>query len=482
MKNHVCCFLLFTCCQLHIAVFSQQWHAIPNPYAPYSVGAFSSGIFTLKVINNDIYIGGGLCFGPSQTSCGIIKYNRTTGAWDSLGCGLPGIVHSIEFYNGEIYAGGEFSYYHHPPTCSNWPPDSSSSYLAKWNGSYWQSPDTNFLNNHPNTSKPLNGWVYSLQYKNDLFIGGLFGDFITMSCVVKYNGSTWDKMLGGVDGFPLIVQAMKEYKGELIVAGHFLQAGQVMEYNNIARWNGAQWDSLGSGVKGGGAVALEVDTINDILYVGGQFTSAGGIPVNGIAKWDGAQWSALPPFPTPEIAVTALKMFNGKLHAGTYTDAFFPYPDTVFFCLNGNTWQPIFGPYKAINALEVYDGNLYVGGYFEKIDTTTVNYIACYGDSCPGTPITVTLGINALQEKGLEFKIYPNPAKKEINIALSGPSQRREGKYIARIKNSLGQGVFERKFEKELKINTSDFKKGIYFLEVCTAEGRSCHAEKVVIE
>ncbi|MBI4931198.1 MAG: T9SS type A sorting domain-containing protein [Bacteroidetes bacterium] len=447
-------------------LFAQQWHKLGTGVAYAGVS-----VECLKEINGDLYVGGGFATQYGAKGNGIAKYNSSTEVWDSVGCGL-GEVLSIESYNGEIYAGGSFAYYLQPPTCNNWPPDSSSAGLAKWNGSYWGPVDTAMWGSSPDM-----GIIYAINFKNDLYMGGsLFsGSYMNMA---RYNGSTWDNMLGGIGGFGVL--AMTVYKGDLIVAGSFTQAGlgggNWMSANYIARWDGVKWDSLGSNGVNNQISSLTIDTVNDVLYAGGIFTMAGGIPAKQVAKWDGIQWSALPPLPAWSLAnVHALKMFKGKLYASVTA---FP-SDTALLCFDGINWQIIYGPRETITAMEVYNGNLYVGGSFDKIDTTVVNCIACYGDSCPGTPITVTIGVNNLQTKSLKFKVYPNPAKGEINIEAEGKETKN---YITRIYNSVGVKIVEQKFVKQTKISTSDFSKGIYQVQVCDKDGKICYTEKIVLD
>mgnify|MGYP001568276384 FL=1 len=263
MKKYCLPFLFTVYFLLPIAVFSQQWHSIPNPNVPImygQTGVFGTEVDALKVINGELYVGGGLAFDSSQASNCIIKFNVNTVSWDSLQCGVYGVVSAIEEYNGEIYAGGYFSF---ASSCNPFPnyyiPNTNK--LAKWNGMQWLSVDSNFSNN-------VNSDIWTLKYKNDLYIGGTFAFFPVSNgiakCIVRYNGSTVDNMQGGVDGFPLSVRCMAVYKGDLYVAGEFLQAGGVMGYNNIARWDGSIWQMLGTGLNGG-VNAMAVDTVNNLL-------------------------------------------------------------------------------------------------------------------------------------------------------------------------------------------------------------------------
>ncbi len=470
---------LLTFCLSIQPLFSQQWYSIPNPNGwQQPVGVNGTEVDVLKVINNELYLGGGFAFDSSQVSSCIQKFNANTITWYPLACGTYGVVHAIEEYNGYIYAGGQFIT---AKSCNPWPNDyiPNTNKLTKWNGVEWSSADSAFSNN-------IGGdFIYTLKYKNDLYIGGLYGWFPvsngTAKCIVKYNGNTMDNMQGGVDGFPLSVRCMVVYKGDLYVAGEFLQAGGVMGYNNIARWDGANWQTLGTGVNGA-VNAMAVDTVNNLLYVGGGFTQAGAVSTLYYAIWDGTNWFPLTaPSPNLAPAERAMTFFDGKLFVGAYSVVGSPM-DTTLFYWNGSDWHWVPGPNEGVAALEVYNGNLYVGGYFSKVDTTTVNYIACYGNSCPGTPITLTLpytGVYESQKENLKFKVYPNPAKQEINIEVTEPKNK---EYMVRIYNPAGIKIMEQQFFRQTKIFTTGFSKGVYLVQVCEKDGKICHTKKEVIE
>jgi len=486
---------IIVCWSLPAEIFSQQWHSLPNPalvgdtsFLPVGVG--QGQVYMLHTINNKLYIGGALgtmggCAGSGMggdipVGNGIATFDGAN--WDSLGFGISGTSYSIEIFNGEIYVGGNFS-----TACSGQPfPNDyvpNTQYFAKWNGTQWLSPAT------PN----INAGLLALKYNNALYIGG-GGTSIggvnsnptkNHCCIFEYNGSSWNNMQGGIAdsfGFPGI-QTMNVYHGNLIAGGEFTYGGNT-HANNIASWNGTKWDSLGSGVNGV-VNALAVDTVKDLLYVGGGFTQAGGLPAEYYAVWNGSVWTALPSAPLAKAPyANSMKYFDGKIFIGTlawYGDAL---KDTNLLYWDGNKWGVVHGPNEGVFALEVYKGNLYVGGVFKKIDTTTVNYIACYGDSCPGNPIHFTLAYGVHEyDQGLKFKIYPNPAKKEINIEVAGDKGKASSeKYIVRIKSSIGQEMFQQQFTKQVKIDTSQFPKGLCMVEVCTSEGKLCHTEKVVLQ
>ena len=131
-----------------------------------------------------------------------------------------------------------------------------------------------------------------------LYIGGAFVEAggVPASGIVRWDGSGWYKVGGGVNG---TVEAMAIYDDgsgpALYVAGEFTEAGGIPA-NNIARWNGHHWSALGSGVNNY-VRALHVfdDGLGGgpALYVGGNFNNAGGASASRIAKWNGSSWSPL---------------------------------------------------------------------------------------------------------------------------------------------------------------------------------------------
>ncbi len=85
--------------------------------------------------------------------------------------------------------------------------------------------------------------------------------------------------------------------------------------------------------------------------------------------------------------------------------------------------------------------------------------------------VNSTLSIE--ENKGNYFKVYPNPVKDILNIELNNGLVLKE----VNIYNSLGQFMT---VSSKLKIITSKFSKGIYFLEVETNEGSS--TKTIVVE
>jgi hypothetical protein len=109
---------------------------------------------------------------------------------------------------------------------------------------------------------------------------------------------------------------------------------------------------------------------------------------------------------------------------------------------------------------------------FEDGDTKTINFYMYPIDFGGETPEYAT-GMFDIENENLS--VYPNPAREEVNIAVSGMIN------TVKILNNMGQLVFNQVVNQaDLKINTSNFSKGVYYLEIQTDKGIS--TEKLIIE
>jgi HYR domain-containing protein len=118
--------------------------------------------------------------------------------------------------------------------------------------------------------------------------------------IVRWDGSSWAPLGGGVGGVPLVpeVHALAVHDDgsgpALYAGGRDVDLGTAT--TGIARWNGSSWTALGTGMNGGSTVhdlAVHDDGGGPALYAGGSFTTAGGIAAKKVARWNGSSWSAL---------------------------------------------------------------------------------------------------------------------------------------------------------------------------------------------
>lgn len=316
-------------------------------------GGMNGAVYCLQVYNGELYAGGEFTTAGSVFAEGIAKWNGTS--WSALPNGPSAagigtvIVGTMAVFNNELYVGGGF--------------DSIGNQLAngfaKWNGSSWSAPDNG------NSLNSRYGWIRKLAVSNNTL-------YAVADSIYKFNGSSWTNTnFGKVDGGSHYVNSVCDFNGNLYVAGSFSTAGG-NTVGNIAYYDGLNWLSPGIGVQLGVAVPQISDMIvfNGELYVTGSFQSAGGIAAPNVAKWNGSSWYAVgvnglvsgPIFSNPSLLVN----YNSTLYAfgGDSTSLVTNTPADIIFW-DGSIWQRAsFGLYQSslIRCMAVYNNSLYVGG------------------------------------------------------------------------------------------------------------------------
>lgn len=129
----------------------------------------------------------------------------------------------------------------------------------------------------------------------------------------------------------VVKKIIRRSASEMYIGGCFLNWAGIAAADYIAKWDGTQWSAVGSDGAGNGALngqVLDMEIFKGDLVVAGKFTDAGGIAqADMIAKWDGSTWSALPapgntspqhPTSTTDY-VTALAV-NPQANAGSTSD------------------------------------------------------------------------------------------------------------------------------------------------------------------
>ncbi len=224
----------------------------------------NSAVLTMKEFNNNLYIGGVFNkIGTLSTPSHIAKWDGQS--WATFPFSFPvsfGIIQSLEFYNGEMYIGGNFD-------------TVSLRDLCKWDGNSLQPVGVGL-------SGPGTGVSCMAFYKNELYIGGSFSKPTDVAnYIMKWDGNTLQEVGMGLDGAP---RSMKVYDDELYIVGGFNHAGS-LPVNYIAKWNGTSWEDMGQPYFNGPIEAIEF--MNGEMYVGGAFTNAGNTGANYIAKYTG---------------------------------------------------------------------------------------------------------------------------------------------------------------------------------------------------
>lgn len=305
---------------------SNQWQDIGG-----NITASSTAIYAAVIDANDnIYVGGQFYSAAGVPVNSIAKWNGT--AWSALGGGVSGgtprILALVVDASGNVYAGGMFS---------SADGVANTAYIAKWNGTSWESLGAGVNNRVKALAVDKDGNVYAggsfttaggiaangiakwdgsswqaisneiLAYsvtaitvdKNGaLYVGGDLGRYSGVNTYVgKWDGNSWLPLQGSGLGYEVRALAT-DNAGTLYVGGSF---GGV---HGVVKWNGTAWNSLGSGVtchsSNGGVCTGKVNTIladdeSNTLYAGGSFDSAGTKISSNIATWsildtDGDHW------------------------------------------------------------------------------------------------------------------------------------------------------------------------------------------------
>jgi hypothetical protein len=327
---------------------------------------------SLCTYNGELYVGGTFVAAGDINVSYIARWNGSY--WQPVGSGVGGYVSAMCVYNGELYVGGHF-------TSAG---GVEANFIARWNGSEWRS-----------VGNGTNGPVLALcVYNGELYAGGVFtvaGDQPALH-IARWNGSSWSAVGSGLDGgaFPYVF-ALCAYNGELYAGGGFQNAGSI-PVGYIAKWDGNSWQSVAGGANN---FVHALCVFDGKLYAGGDFTFVGGISATRIARWDGTTWQSLGSGMNQSVRV--LREYGGELYAGgAFTNAG-GIPAGRIAKWNGNTWQAlgagIGGEYPVVYALCDYSDGLgagkalYVAGYFSSAGGYDSLCIARWGCETPVTTI-----------------------------------------------------------------------------------------------
>ncbi|MGD1844484.1 MAG: T9SS type A sorting domain-containing protein, partial [Salibacteraceae bacterium] len=226
-------------------------------------------------------------------------------------------IYDMEFYNGELYVGGNFNHW-----------DLGINSVAKWNGTSWEAL--------------ANGIVGTASAVNDLYVhdgllyaGGLFSEPFGNpgTAVVAWNGTTWESPGSGLGGlsFPR-VNKMIEYSGKLYAVGAFLEASGI-DASMLASWDGLRWCTHGYSLDN---EIFTIEHFRDTLVIGGAFRTIDVDSFPYIAAWDGGEFDfecsaptgpkdlpsaselELSAYPNPAVDWLHLKLGAGVFTPGGY--------------------------------------------------------------------------------------------------------------------------------------------------------------------
>ena len=242
-------------------------------------GDLSATVYCVANYKNNIYAGGDFKYADTTIVNNIARWDGTK--WHPVGQGIEGAVRCLSVIDDTLYVGGNlYSIISTNTECNG---------IAKWDGTEWHS-----ISNIDTTDGITVDAIVG--YKNQIYIGGNFGNFTdTLNEVARWDGTQWSSLGGGILGDSW-VDAMMVYKGDLYVGGYFYEHhGNAGDF--IMRWDGESWSDVAGGLQGltptGNAQVHSLCIYNDELWVGGVQSYAGGIPSKYISKWDGEKWCGI---------------------------------------------------------------------------------------------------------------------------------------------------------------------------------------------
>jgi hypothetical protein len=396
--------------------------------------------------SGNIYVGGDFSKINGEYYWGVAKWNGLQ--WDSLGgafhmagqsnSGSNG-ARTLAFYNNEIYAGGNFTEAQGKPI----------RYIARWNGTQWDS-----LSQAPNASV-----TQMVVCNGKLYVFGNFNKIGTVNCnkMAVWDGVSWTPiwMPYSVAGF---VDAVV-YKGEVYVGGNILGAGSDPNNYDLIKYDGTNWVPVGGGIKGGVSFVNGLRIFNNELYVGGYFAKSAGNAGDNLMKWDGLQFKEV-------VAGLDAQVWNiTEVPDGLIVTGSFEEPYTNILKISN---QGVCG-YKdtVIGVLgSLYDNSklYFYGGFLAVNRDSTLGHV-CYVNYTTQTDSCQDF-ISGFKEQTNynNIKIYPNPASSQLNII---DEQNDLQGSIIEITNSLGQNIRQLPFSNAIDVSTLPV--GCYFMTITTS-------------
>lgn len=306
-------------------ITAQNWSSL-GP----GVGNSNAGtVLSSALYNGELYAGGNFTSAGGITANNIARWNGTT--WSPVLNGISGSVRSLCTYNGELYAAGSFA------TAGN----TAANDIARWNGTTWKN--VGYLESYSIKTLAV--------YDDELYAAGFFSfpNFPDGVAIAKWNGNNWTPVGPEVSYYSPSIECMEVYNGELYIAGayYLIGGGGVAEYFRVSKWDGYNWSDVVTipasytldGALGG---IFSMKTYNGELYVAGQFSGIDTIWASQIARWNGNNWSAV----------------GSGINFESYQYGF----DGAY--------------YTYVSSLEVYNGALYAAGFFNHCDTILSRSIA----------------------------------------------------------------------------------------------------------
>ncbi|MBX7142691.1 MAG: T9SS type A sorting domain-containing protein [Chitinophagales bacterium] len=396
---------------------------------------------------------------------------------DSLGSGINNYSGSLYLnipnlqaicrYHNKLYVGGAFS--------KIGSIEQFFLYLATWDGTSWDT-----------VSKRFNSAVLDMKVFNDtLYACGSFDSVGNMQVngLVGFDGIDWFS-LGVPNQDPNanddnVVRSLQFYQGDLYLTGYFYDSTN-HQHQIIRRHNGT-WEFMPEefDLKGGSDWSNAMCIYDDKLILSGYFLKQWGNADNNIMAWDGTQWHAMGGGMgcSSNPSIWDIFVYQGKLYAvGAFNCAGEDeLPADNIAVWDGSKWCGFAGGFnnKALGAA-IYHDTLYIAGGFTQIDDDSIYYIAMLTAGMTGDTCGYSVGISENYPTLICFSFNPNPSSNEMEVTTSAYGH-------LTITNELGELIHSFTVQnKQLKVSTSNFPSGTYFLTFQT--DTTIQTKKIIIQ
>jgi len=318
---------------------------------------FDDYVQALAWYNGTLYAAGQFHHVGDTAAAAVARWDGAS--WQALSAELPHsqyfFVRTLAVYRDELVAAGYF----------NDPSDATApNSLARWNGTRWASLGTDGPP-FPNVSRLR-------VVGSDLYAVGSFWTPKGSHGISRWDGTTW--YLDG-DRLQSFVQDVALFQNELNAGGYLASNGEEAA-TPLVRRQGSDWKPAvpGPGMHGflgsGGPVIESLVSIDRGVVAAGQFdfagTTGGWRRCKGVALWNGGEWSPLGLESWEYANPYHLTTHNGALVAiGSFTRDRSHYGPVVAW--SGGAWDfvgqgdgdPFPNAFTAVSAF----GNLFIGGY-----------------------------------------------------------------------------------------------------------------------
>ncbi len=225
-----------------------------------------NGIQTLAVNGSDIYVAGFFKVAGPVPANRVAKWDGTN--WSAVGNGLNGLVLSLVWSSGTLYAGGQFTGVCNDAACSS---TTTANRVAQFSGGSWSAVG-NGLNEQVNTLAVAGMTLYAGGDFTGICNNAACGATTTVNHVAQFAAGSWSTVGNGLNNTvrTLLVSGVTLYAG-----GTFdgicnnAACGTPTPANRVAQFSAGSWSTVGNGFDSNvNTLAASATT----LYAGGGFT------------------------------------------------------------------------------------------------------------------------------------------------------------------------------------------------------------------